>query len=126
MQLAGSAGYQRVPLVVAGGVDEQPRRLDHHQEMLVQVEDFQGRGGGWPATAGQVGVVHHQIGGTHQGPRLNDHLAVDGDVATLHLVLGVGIGTAEAGLHHAGQAAQGRDLRHRWRVSPVGRPGGLH
>ncbi len=124
MQLAGSAGQERVALVVARGVDEQPGRLDHHQKVLVEVEDLQAGGVRWAAAARQVGVVHHEVAGTHQGPWLDDHLAVDGDVPVLYLALGVGIRAAEAGLHDAGQPLQRRDLRHGLRVPPVGRPRG--
>ncbi len=65
VQLAGGANEQRVAVLVAAGVDQHSPRLDHHQKVLVQVQDIQAWSQRGRPAAGQVGVVDDDIGGTH-------------------------------------------------------------
>jgi CubicO group peptidase (beta-lactamase class C family) len=124
LQLGGGTGDHGISLAFGCRVDQQTRRLVDHDDVRVQVEDFdRGRAVRTHALR-QVAIVCDQVFRAHERTWVGDHVAVDQHVAEEHLAFGVSVGRREKFLRRAGQPALA--LLHGSSVPPPSVVGGHH
>ncbi len=116
LQLGRSAGEHGVLVALGRRVDQQARRLVHHQHVGILVQYLDRRRLRCASAPREVGVVLDHVALSHECTRIRDHHPVHQHVADKHLALGAGVRGGQQLLCRPAYPA--RALLHRARVAP--------